>query len=326
MIFRARRCGQRGLCAFLAAFLAALVAACATTQTAELLRAPPPDLPKSAHLSTVPAIRGDAASGAAAALAMALHATGAPARVEDLLPRIVLFEGQADLRPAIAAAAMRHGRLVFQLAAKLDDVLAEIADGRPVLVRLVGDDEIGLAASFAVARGYDLERGEIVLNTPRRELEPMPLAVFERDWWRAGNWAIVIDRPDRLPRTATADRLAAAALALERFDPAAAQLAYDAIARRALALRAWMEIGGGALREGRAAEAVMAYANASRIDPANAAAWAGQAEALLGANRLDEAAAAARRALTLAGPGGARSEEHAALLDRIEAARRARLR
>jgi tetratricopeptide (TPR) repeat protein len=295
--------------------LIVVLAGCAAPQTTQLLRDPPADLPRS-MLLPVPFHPREAAGGAPAALASALNASGVTVQPEDLLPEIALLPGQSDLRPTIVAAALRRGRLAVQLAPRLDAVLMEVADRRPVIVLLVEDEAAGIEPRYAVVRGYDLDRAVIILTTARRPQERQPLRDFERRWWRGGSWALVVDRPDRLSRTANADTLAAAALALEGFDHAAAQAAFAAIAQRELALKAWMELGQQALAQGDATRAMMSFTNATRIDPRVVEAWSGLASALLALGHYPDAATAARHAIALGGP---QADESAALLKKIEA-------
>jgi tetratricopeptide (TPR) repeat protein len=146
--------------------------------------------------------------------------------------------------------------------------------------------------------------------------ERLPLAEFEQRWWRGDFWGIVVVRPDRLPRTATPEELASATLALERFDGEAAQAAFDALAQRTIALKAWLELGSKELEQGDPNRAVKSFTNATRIDPTVADAWRGLATAQLALGQAPDAAVAARRALALGGP---KADDNAALLKQIEA-------
>jgi tetratricopeptide (TPR) repeat protein len=248
-------------------------------------------------------------------MAMALAACGVKVRPEELLPEILVVDPYADLRPPMIATALRRGLLAVRLAPRLEAVLAEIADGRPVVVRLGQDEPVGLIATYSVARGYDLDRDEIIVSSDRFKPEPMSLAVFERRWRFGEFWTLVVTPPDHLPRSATPEALTAAALALERFDQPAARTAFNAIAQRALAHRAWVDIANQALQEGDARKAASAYANATRLDSGGTDAWAGLAKALLQLGEPEQAAAAARRAVAL---GGAQRDDNAELLQRIE--------
>ena len=73
------------------------------------------------------------------------------------------------------AAARRHGLVSYALAPRLQDVLRELAAGTPViLLQNLGFFE---GWHYAVAVGYDYERGEVVLRSGVTEREVLPFTV-----------------------------------------------------------------------------------------------------------------------------------------------------
>ena len=117
---------------------------------------------------------------------------------------------------------------------------------------------------------------------------------------------MVVLQPDRLAATATeADHVAAAA-ALERSSPAAAQGAYAAALLRWPAnLIARLGLGNAAYAQGRLAEAEAAYHEATLQHPQAADAWNNLAQVRFELGRRSEALAAARKAVALGGPRAA---------------------
>jgi Flp pilus assembly protein TadD len=121
--------------------------------------------------------------------------------------------------------------------------------------------------------------------------------------------------PDLLPHTPPPERIAAAAAALERVDPAAARIAYDTLARRAPALYvAWIGSGNTAYALRDFAAAAAAFERATSLRPDAGDAWNNLALALLAAGRRDDARRAAQRAVDLGGP---RAERYRATLESI---------
>ena len=305
------------LCALL--LLASLLSGCATPQATALAQRPPGDLPRQASLAQVPFYPQERFQCGPASLAMALNAGGLATTPEALQPQVYLPAREGSLQPEMLATARRHGRLAVTLPPRLDAVLAEIADGHPVIVLQNLSLPIVPMWHYAVAIGYDLDRSEILLHSGLTERQRMPLAVFERTWARGGHWAMVATEPARLPRTPSPDALLAAAIALERVDRAAARTAYESLTRRAPSLLAWMGLGNTAYAAGDLVQAAHAFERAAEIDAASGDAWNNLANALFALGRDAEAAQAARRAVALGGP---RAERYRATLTTIEQALR----
>ncbi|MGE5338533.1 MAG: PA2778 family cysteine peptidase [Gemmatimonadota bacterium] len=297
--------------------LVSLLAGCATPQTAALASHAPPGLPRRVLLTDVPFFAQEQFQCGPASLAMALNASGLSTTPEALQPEVYLPAREGSLQAEMLATARRHGRLAVTLPPRLDAVLAEIADGRPVIVLQNLSLPIFPMWHYAVATGYDLDRREIVLNSGLVERQPLPLEVFERTWARSGYWAMVAVAPERLPRSPAPDVLLAAAVALERVDPRAALPAYDALTRRAPSLLAWIGLGNAAYATRDPARAAIAFGRATRLDPASGDAWNNLANALLALGRRDEARSAALRAIALGGP---RIERYRETLTTIEQA------
>jgi tetratricopeptide (TPR) repeat protein len=299
-------------------FVGALaLAGCATPpMTASLSTHAPPALAQPTLLAAVPFFAQRDYQCGPAALAMALAAAGAPVSAETLVPEVYLPARQGSLQAEMLATARRHGALAVELPPRLDAVLTEVAGGRPVIVLQNLALPVLPRWHYAVVIGFDLARDAVVLHsgtTPRLEL---PLAVFERTWARSGHWAMVASAPDALPTTPDGGALLAAAVALERVDPAAAARAYAALVRRDPGLGgAWFALGNAQHAAGDLGAAEQAFTRAADLDPGSADAWNNLALTQLALGRLAEARAAALRALAVGGP---RAGRYRATLDAIE--------
>jgi tetratricopeptide (TPR) repeat protein len=131
----------------------------------------------------------------------------------------------------------------------------------------------------------------------------MDLAAFDRSWAKSGRWAFVALPPDQLPATANEADYVAAAVALERVLPAAAEGAYRT------ALKAWprnlltrIGIGNAAYRRGDLAAAEAAFRQAAAEHPQSGDAWNNLAQVLHERGNEPAAREAAERAVAIGGP------------------------
>src|SRR5688500_14915515 len=123
------------------------------------------------------------------------------------------------------AAARRHGLVSYQLAPRFEDLLRELAAGNPVIV--LQNLGIGEGWHYAVAVGYDYERGELILRSGTTERQVLAFTVHEMVWKRSGYWSMVALPPDRIAVSADEQRWLGAIAAMERAGNAAnARLAY----------------------------------------------------------------------------------------------------
>jgi tetratricopeptide (TPR) repeat protein len=260
-----------------AVLAAALIAGCATPQATALLAGPPAGLPPRVELSAVPFYPQEDYQCGPAALATTLVHAGVAVTPEELVSQVYLPARKGSLQAEMLAASRRHGLMAYQLAPRLEDLLREVADGKPVIVLQ------NLGFGFA------------------------PVSSFERSWARSQHWAMLTLPPERLPATVDEGRYLGAAAALERVAPAAARRAYAAALERwPDNLTARLGLGNASYAQRDLAGAEAAYREATRRHPAAADAWNNLAQALLELGRRDEALAAARRAVDIGGPRLAR--------------------
>ena len=151
-----------------------------------------------------------------ASLATPLNAGGIKITPQELTARVYLPGLGDSLQVEMLAATRRNGLLAYALAPQLDDVLAEVAAGTPVVVLQ------NLALNwypvwhYAVVVGYDLQREEIILRSGLERRQALPFTTFEHTWARAGYWAMLAMPPGMVPRTATESAYLSAAIALKK--------------------------------------------------------------------------------------------------------------
>ena len=255
----------------------------------------------SVELGDVPFFSQEAYQCGPASLAMALAWSGVPVRTEDLAAQVYSPTRQGSLPTDMIGAARRHGRVAYPIST-MEDVLAELAAGNPVMVL----QDLGLWRPrwhFAVAIGYDLVQGEIVLRSGTKPREVLSFERFERTWARSGHWGLIALPPGRLPATAKEQSVLEAAVGLERARQwkAAAEAYRSAHERWPASLGALIGLGNSRYALGDLSGAEQAFRVATRLHPLAAVAFNNLAHVLAEMGHLEEALAAARQAVALGG-------------------------
>jgi hypothetical protein len=273
--------------------------ACAAPQTTRLV-ADPGSLPDRMVVSA-PFFPQEALHCGPAALATVLTWAGD----QDASPAALTAEAftpgrSGSLRSDLVSAGRRRGFVVVPVRG-LQDVLREIAAGIPVLVF----QNLGLdwypQWHFAVAVGFDLGRGEILLHSGPDRQRPVPLSTFEHTWSRAGGWAVVVVPPHRLPASADETTMLEAVVVLEGAGKSQeAETAYRAMLDPwPHSLGALMGLGNVLYARGDPRGAEDAFRRALAAHPAEPAPWNNLAYALSGQGRNQEAIDAAGMAVSL---------------------------
>lgn len=288
----------------------AVLAGCAAPQSQSLRAALPAGLPPTVELKDVPFFPQELHQCGPAALATAFNHAGRKVTADALTNEVYLPAREGSLQPEMLAAARRHGLLAYPLAARLEDLLREVAAHRPVIVLQNLSLPILPRWHYAVVVGYDLPNRELVLRSGTVKRLVMSMDTFEHTWARSGYWSFVANPPAQLPVTATESASVQAAIALERADAAAALQAYEAIlARWPQNYVATMGRGNAAYRLGRWPVAVDAFRRATVLSPREGDAWNNLAEALAAGGDAAGARGAAQRAVEAGGPRTARYRE-----------------
>lgn len=281
------------------------LAGCATApQTRTLHVATPATLPQQAELVDTPFFAQQRYQCGPAALATVLVANGVAVTPDQLIEEVYIPARHGSLIEEIAAAARHRGMLAYPLAPSLNDLLAEIAAGHPVLVF----QNLGLAWlpkwHFAVVVGYDLGQDEIILRSGNTARWVTTLSTFEHTWQRAGYQALVITLPGRIPASAEPLRFLQATRELDTTGyPDTALVAWQAaVTRWPGNPLAWMALGNHAYSQGNYPLARNAFSQVTHLTPADPNAWNNLSYCLLREGCPQQAQHAARCALDLA-PG-----------------------
>lgn len=168
-----------------------------------------------------------------AALATVLAPAGVAVDPDRLVGEVYLPARRGSLQTELVAAVRHRDLLAYELEPTLESLVRELEAGRPVLVL----QNLGAQAwprwHYAVVIGYDIDRDVIVLRSGTRPRVAMRRARFEATWRRGGGWAIVVARPEDVPRSARPLRFVSAAVDLEQVGRVqAARAAYRAAVER----------------------------------------------------------------------------------------------
>jgi hypothetical protein len=281
-----------------------LAVGCTTAQQTRDLLAEPGGLPEQALVADVPFFPQEKYYCGPAATAMTLAWSGLPVTQEEMASQVYTPGREGTLQPDVIAAMRRNGRLAIPVDS-LRELLGEIAAGRPVLVFQNLGLEFAPQWHFAVAIGYDLDAGNLIMHTGPWDNRPVALRTFEHTWRRGGYWALVALKPGEMPVAAEEMEVVRAAAGLERVSRHAdAKLAYEAIIRRwPQSFPAWMGLGNARYALADLAGAEEAWRGAVAADPGiSAPAWNNLAYVLQAMGRRREAIEAANTAVELGGP------------------------
>jgi hypothetical protein len=282
-----------------AALLWGLAGCAASPPLAEGL---PAGLPRSIELAGTPFFPQDEYQCGPAALATVLQASGVTTSPDDLRPQIYVPGRRGSLQAELIGDTRRHGRLPYVMPPQAQELVAELNEGRPVLVlQNLGATRLPFW-HYAVLIGYDADRNVALLRSDTRERVEMRWQKFARTWHLGGRWALTTLKPGVVPDHADAARYVEAAAGLEaagRRDEAG--VAYDAaIARWPDAPLAWFGRGNVAYGKGNLAAAADAYLRAIELSPRDPAARNNLGQVLADANCLPEARGQLGRAAVLA--------------------------
>lgn len=285
-------------------FILSLLAACSTPQTAALRHEWPAHLPVNVELDKVVFYAQEEHQCGPAALAMALYNAGRLVEPEQLKPHLYLPEKQGSLQIEMLATARRYDRVAYLLRPELQDVLAELAAGNPVVVL----QNLGLSWypvwHYAVVIGYDRGTDDIILRSGLERRQVLPFRTFENTWARSGHWAIVVLPPGLLPQTANAEAYIQSVVELEHSRPEIDTWpAYDAALQRwPDNLLAKIAAGNFAYQHGKLGQAVQLFWQATQDHPDSVAAFNNLAQTWSDLGKYEAALRAARRAVALGGP------------------------
>lgn len=258
----------------------AVLAGCAThTQS---LRSLSERLPLHVELSDTPFFPQKDYQCGPAALATVLVASGVETTADALVPEVYLPGRQGSLQTELIAATRRHGRMPYVLAPEFDDLITEVAAGRPVLVLQNLQLRRWPVWHYAVVIGYDRAREQLILRSGTTQREIVSTRKFQRTWELANRWALLSIEPGDVPARPDLNRFMSAAAGLEATGKTQAAAASYSRAQALWpeAALPWLGLANLAYARGDLPAAQAAYTAAIERDPANAAARSNLAQTM----------------------------------------------
>jgi hypothetical protein len=227
-----------------------------------------------------------------------LVAAGGATSAEALVPEVYLPGREGSLQVELLGSARRHDRLPYVIEPGPAALVAQLEDGRPVLVLQNFGSVRTPTWHYAVVIGYERDADRFLLRTGTTRRQPIAARRFLATWRRADAWGMVALRPGELPASASAGRYLEAASGLETAGrTAAAALSYAAAtARWPQQPLGWFALANVRLAQGQLADAEAAYRRSLTLDPAQPAARNNLALLLARRGCLDAARAEIGRA------------------------------
>ncbi len=206
-----------------------------------------------------------------AALATVLGASGVATSPEALVPQVYLPGREGSLQLELVAATRRAGRIPYVLEREPDALLAELQDGRPVLVLQNLLVRTFPRWHYAVLVGSDPAANTLLLNSGTRQAMRMAAPGFLRTWDWGGRWAMVALRPGEVPAGAEPVPFLAAVADFEAVaGHDAARPAYEAALQRWPAEpKAHLAMGNAAYAAGDLVGAATSYRTGLALEPGN---------------------------------------------------------
>jgi len=239
--------------------LCALLGACAGTVRIGVPLA-------SIELADTPFFPQDMNECGPAALATALGASGIAVTPDELVPELYLPGRHGTLQAEMIAGTRRHGRVPYPLAPRLDELLATVAGGTPVLVLQNLRLSFWPQWHYAVVIGFDTSDDTVILRSGTERRKVMSAYAFDRSWKLAQRWAVAVAAPEAPPANALAREWLVAASAFEELgQPDVAGKAYGAATQRwPDDVRPWQALANAryAQRDLAGAEAALRHAHA----------------------------------------------------------------
>jgi tetratricopeptide (TPR) repeat protein len=238
-----------------------------------------------------------------AALAMVLGWSGVSVSPATLAPQVLSPARSGTLQAALVAGARRYGRAAYEING-MEKLLEELRTQNPVIIL----QNLGFFGSaqwhYAVAIGYDLDQGLILLHSGKTARKPMPIRLFQETWKKSDGWGLVVMPASRIPASASENAVVAAMIGLEHAGQWQAAIAgYRAtIARWPYSVPAHIGLANSYYASGDLPSAERVLYQALQLAPADGIVCNNLAQILWEQGKTEQARDYARKAVEIGGP------------------------
>jgi len=157
-----------------------------------------------AEISEVPFFAQDDYQCGPAALATVLVHGGVSVTPDQLVSQIYVPGRRGSLQAELLATTRSHARVPYRLDGSWRSLLAELHDGRPVLLlQNLGFDRWPIW-HYAVLVGFDAEQRTFLLRSGTESRHEVSVSRLLASWERAGSWAMVAVPASEPPASAEA--------------------------------------------------------------------------------------------------------------------------
>ena len=173
------------------------------------------DLPLSVEWQETPFFPQEEYQCGPAALATLLSSSGRSVRPEELVARVYVPGKRGSFQSELLAATRSYERMPYVIPPEISALLAELADGRTVLVFQNLGARLLPVWHYAVVIGFSLEKDRIVLRSGTTKRLEQSARRFLKTWQRGESWGMVALAPGELPATGDESRYLKAVAAAE---------------------------------------------------------------------------------------------------------------
>ncbi len=173
------------------------------------------ELPLSVEWQETPFFSQEEYQCGPAALATLLGSSGRSVRPEELVARVYVPGKRGSFQSELLAATRSYQRLPYVIPPELPALLAELAQGRTVLVFQNLGARLLPVWHYAVVIGFSLEKDRIVLRSGTTKRLEQSARRFLKTWKRGESWGMVALAPGELPATGDESRYVKAVAAAE---------------------------------------------------------------------------------------------------------------
>ncbi len=249
------------------------------------------DLPLSVEWQETPFFPQEEYQCGPAALATLLSSSGRSVRPEELVARVYVPGKRGSFQSELLAATRSYERMPYVIPPEISALLAELADGRTVLVFQNLGARLLPVWHYAVVIGFSLEKDRIILRSGTSKRLELSARRFLRTWERGESWGMVALAPGELPATGGESRYVKAVAATESSGhPDLAIPAYQA------ALDRWPDsstalfgLGNSFVKSGKLSQAEKSYRKLLISNPGHTATRNNLAQMLTDQGRCQEA-------------------------------------